>query len=79
MAGLCQRPLATRLTDPQPHGRMCILQVPAGHIWIQGDNLPASLDSRQYGPVPLALVRGRVVAQLYPRLRTAQGLAQPSL
>jgi hypothetical protein len=38
--------------------------VPPGHIWIQGDNPTHSLDSRQYGAVPLALVRGRVVLQV---------------
>ncbi len=41
-----------------------MLQVPAGHVWVQGDNLAHSLDSRVYGPVPLALVKGRVVCQV---------------
>jgi len=41
-----------------------MLQVPKGHIWTTGDNLPYSRDSRYYGPVPLALVRGKVVARL---------------
>lgn len=40
--------------------------VPPGHVWLQGDNLILSRDSREYGPVPLALVQGRVVAQLLP-------------
>ncbi len=40
------------------------VQVPTGHVWIQGDNLTHSLDSRQYGPVPLAMVRGRVLVQV---------------
>jgi inner membrane protease subunit 1 len=34
--------------------------VPKGHIWVQGDNASASRDSRTYGPVPIALVRGRL-------------------
>lgn len=55
------------------------MQVPEGHIWLQGDNLTASLDSRQYGPVPLALVRGRVILQVYPRLRTVGAMAPPQL
>ncbi|MEW5297922.1 MAG: hypothetical protein WDW36_001100 [Sanguina aurantia] len=41
-------------------------RVPAGHVWVQGDNMTHSLDSRQYGPIPLALVRGRVLLQVYP-------------
>ena len=43
-----------------------MLQVPKGHVWVVGDNLPASRDSRTYGPVPMALIKGKVVAQCYP-------------
>jgi len=50
------------------HADLRRVLVPRGHVWIQGDNPTHSLDSRQYGPVPLALVRGRVVAQLWPTL-----------
>ena len=38
--------------------------VPAGHVWLQGDNPANSTDSRHYGPVPLALVQGRVVLKV---------------
>ncbi|EJC98705.1 LexA/Signal peptidase [Fomitiporia mediterranea MF3/22] len=41
--------------------------IPPGHIWIAGDNAAASRDSRTYGPVPIALVRSRVLAKVYPR------------
>uniref|UniRef100_A0A8C2DN70 Mitochondrial inner membrane protease subunit n=1 Tax=Cyprinus carpio TaxID=7962 RepID=A0A8C2DN70_CYPCA len=34
--------------------------VPRGHVWLEGDNLRNSTDSRSYGPVPYALIRGRV-------------------
>ena len=44
-------------------------QVPAGHVWIEGDNPTHSLDSRQYGPVPLALIRGRVLVQVWPSFK----------
>ena len=36
------------------------MQVPKGHVWLQGDNLINSTDSRQYGPVPYSLLYGRV-------------------
>lgn len=49
-----------------PFADMDIAQVPEGHCWIAGDNLPASRDSRQFGPVPLALVQGKVVARVLP-------------
>lgn len=38
--------------------------VPPGHVWVGGDNLANSTDSRDYGPVPLGLVRGRVIAKV---------------
>ena len=38
------------------------MQVPEGHCWVNGDNLDASRDSRIFGPLPLALVRGKVLA-----------------
>jgi len=29
-----------------------------------GDNLPESRDSRTFGPLPLALIKGKIVAKL---------------
>lgn len=43
------------------------VRVPKGHLWVQGDNLDSSNDSRLYGPVPLGLVKGRVVARVSRR------------
>lgn len=43
--------------------------VPPGHVWLQGDNLTHSMDSRDYGPVPLALIKGKVFMQVWPRLK----------
>ena len=42
------------------------IPIPAGHVWLQGDNAANSTDSRAYGPVPLALVRGVVVWRVWP-------------
>ena len=47
----------------EPNSLCC---VPAGHMWLQGDCLEASRDSREYGAVPLELVRGKVVAKVWP-------------
>jgi signal peptidase I len=51
------------------------LHVPAGHVAVLGDARDRSTDSRVFGPVPLALVEGRVVARVgpAPRLLSASG------
>ena len=51
----------------EEQGAAAMVQVPEGHCWIVGDNLDWSRDSRMFGPVPLALVRGKVVARFWPR------------
>ncbi len=38
--------------------------VPRGHVWVNGDNLPYSRDSRRYGPVPMGLIQGRAVLKV---------------
>lgn len=40
--------------------------VPRGHIWIEGDNLENSSDSRYYGPIPQGLVKSRAVLRVWP-------------
>lgn len=42
------------------------VRVPKGHLWLQGDNPANSTDSRHYGPIPMALVRGRVAFKMWP-------------
>lgn len=41
-------------------------EVPKGHLWIEGDNTDNSTDSRNYGPIPMGLVRGRAVLRVWP-------------
>ncbi|KAF2822296.1 LexA/Signal peptidase [Ophiobolus disseminans] len=43
-----------------------VVQVPEGHCWVAGDNLEWSRDSRLFGPVPLGLVTGKVLAVMLP-------------
>lgn len=50
----------------QTQSLLIYTKVPEGHCWITGDNLPASRDSRNYGPLPLALVTGKTVAKVFP-------------
>ncbi|GAB1314291.1 Mitochondrial inner membrane protease subunit 1 [Madurella fahalii] len=53
-------------TPENATGTGSMIQVPQGHCWIVGDNLIASRDSRYFGPVPLALIRGKVIATVRP-------------
>ncbi|KAL8743393.1 MAG: hypothetical protein Q9190_004253, partial [Brigantiaea leucoxantha] len=47
--------------DGERRSEKRMIQVPQGHCWVVGDNMPHSRDSRTYGPVPLALVKGKAV------------------
>ena len=39
-----------------------LIEVPEGHVWLAGDNLGYSRDSRTYGPLPMALIKGKIIA-----------------
>jgi nickel-type superoxide dismutase maturation protease len=57
------------LTDPTVPSRLLVKRVAwvrAGRVWVLGDNLAASTDSRRYGAVPGHLVLGRVVYRYAP-------------
>ncbi|KAJ5782404.1 Peptidase S26A signal peptidase I [Penicillium paradoxum] len=43
-----------------------MIQVPEGHVFLAGDNLPWSRDSRNYGPVPMGLINGKIIARVWP-------------
>uniref|UniRef100_A0A182QPW8 Mitochondrial inner membrane protease subunit n=1 Tax=Anopheles farauti TaxID=69004 RepID=A0A182QPW8_9DIPT len=52
------------ISHPEPMAS--IVTVPRGHLWIEGDNVQNSSDSRNYGPVPIGLVKSRAVCRLWP-------------
>jgi inner membrane protease subunit 2 len=45
------------------------LTVPAGQIWVEGDNWRNSLDSNDFGTVPINLVTGKATAVVWPPSR----------
>ncbi|KAG5440562.1 hypothetical protein PCK2_000387 [Pneumocystis canis] len=57
---ICKDPLANHIE---------FIKVPKGHVWIMGDNLLHSLDSRNYGPLPMALIKGKVVCRIFPNFK----------
>lgn len=42
-------------------GRIVKVTIPEDYVFVVGDSLTASYDSRHFGPVPIAAVRGRVI------------------
>jgi len=40
--------------------------VPAGQVWLEGDNTAVSRDSRTFGSVPLGLIQGRLICRVWP-------------
>jgi len=40
--------------------------VPKGHVWVSGDNTACSNDSRDHGPVSMALIRAKLYARVWP-------------
>lgn len=38
--------------------------VPEGHVWVQGDNATASIDSRTYGPLPMGLIQAKIARRV---------------
>ncbi|KAJ7071312.1 signal peptidase I family protein [Mycena amicta] len=43
--------------------------IPPGHVWIVGDNAANSRDSRTFGPVPMGLIEGKLIARIWPPSR----------
>jgi hypothetical protein len=46
-------------------------------VWLQGDNTRNSNDSRHYGPLPVAMLRGRVCYRIWPPREVGPIRAEP--
>ncbi len=60
-----------RLDEPYlPAGTMTSnfgpISVPAGRLWVMGDNRSSSSDSRVFGPIPRSTVVGRAIWRVWP-------------
>jgi len=57
------------VVDPRQPDRVMVKRVAgvaAGQVMVQGDNEAASTDSRHFGPVSVAGLRGRVIYRYLP-------------
>lgn len=69
IAGADERVPACLPGVPMPKdGVMCT--IPAGHVFLAGDNVSNSADSRDYGPVPLDAVKGVALEEHLPPNKT---------
>jgi signal peptidase I len=59
------------LTDAVVTSDFGPVAVPAGHLWVMGDNRQNSGDSRVFGPIERDSIVGRTVLRLLPLRRTA--------
>ena len=63
LPGNADRPPLLSLSALPPQQPKTIT-VPTGHVWLSGDNLANSTDSRNYGPVPLGCLRGKILMRV---------------
>jgi signal peptidase I len=68
------RAMASRYHDL---GELLEMTIPDGYIFVLGDSQWNSLDSRQFGPIPVENIRGRVVISHLFRLGGAEGACAP--
>ncbi|SMY28206.1 unnamed protein product [Zymoseptoria tritici ST99CH_1A5] len=66
-----ENPAARRWDIMYDQGRGKV-QIPQGHLWVEGDNWRMTRDSHMYGPVSRALVKGKAVGILWPAGRFGQ-------
>ena len=62
----CQRIVSARKENATSNNPGATVIVPSNNVWVEGDNPLESTDSRHYGPVPEAALRGRITMQLWP-------------
>ena len=65
------------VADPRRPSRVMVkrvAEVRSGQVVVRGDNTDGSTDSRTFGPVPAASVRGRVVYRYFPEHRRGRPL-----
>jgi mitochondrial inner membrane protease subunit 1 len=62
---LCKRVIAVGGEEVEVENNAYL--VPPGYVWLEGDNKKQSFDSRDFGPVPIALLEGRAVMKIWAK------------
>ncbi|GMI85978.1 hypothetical protein like AT1G23465 [Hibiscus trionum] len=57
----------TYVVDPNNSDECKTIVVPKGHVWVEGDYIYNSKDSRHFGAIPYGLLEGRAFWTLLPR------------
>ncbi|XP_031387805.1 mitochondrial inner membrane protease subunit 1-like isoform X1 [Punica granatum] len=59
----------TYLIKPGESDECQTIVVPKGRVWVQGDNIHDSRDSRVFGAIPYGLVHGKLFWRVWPASR----------
>lgn len=52
--------------DKDEHTSSQSIYIKPGQIWVEGDNRLNSTDSRNYGQIPMGLIKSKVLARIWP-------------
>ena len=61
---ICKRVVAVA-GDTVSRGFLSNQVIPRGHVWVIGDNPNYSTDSREFGPIPIGLILGKVIFKVF--------------
>lgn len=68
-----------KLNEPYTYGKLTEpgdvampITIPAGQVFLMGDNRPNSHDARYFGPQPVSIIRGQAFLRYWPLKRVAK-------
>ncbi|KAI9819333.1 MAG: hypothetical protein M1832_004038 [Thelocarpon impressellum] len=71
-----KRVVALEGDSVRPHPRyptgQALVQVPPGHVWVEGEDAFRSVDSNDFGPLSTSLIMARVTHVLWPLSRAGR-------
>ncbi|WJX87285.1 hypothetical protein P8452_69493 [Trifolium repens] len=58
--------IITYVSSPENSDKLETVEVPKGHVWVEGDNKYNTNDSRSFGPVPYGLIENKLFWRVSP-------------